>query len=367
MTAFARTRILSAGSHTGYWSNSFDGSSGSETLPLGSYVCEDTVEVPLNRSVDHGLNIEAAVVKPGTVSGKGAFGVYSWRSMPHGSQTTPFAHIDLSSVPPSNVEAATQAAARSNPGRPDVSLPVFLSELRDLPSMLQKRGNRKRAKPRNSVAEQNFGWDSLFRDVGNMFKFTEQVNDRVKELTALHSSSGLKRKKTIWRASSHETSSPLTIWSLEGTYCTAEIVASRQAKLWVSTRWRPAVKGLPPSADKLLQQARLAVHGWRISPADAWELMPWSWFSDYFFNVGDYLEATSNRSEFSLESICIMRWDVTYRSFRIIGTAGPISVSPGSTRYETKVRSLGSLGITATQPFLSAKQVTTLAGIIANR
>jgi hypothetical protein len=335
---------------------------------LGQYKCEDTVEVPLNRGVDHGLSIESAIIKPGTISGKGAFGVYSWAGMPHGSQSIPFSHIDLSSSPPpSDIEAATKAVAQTNPGRPDVSIPVFLAELRDLPSMLQKKGHRKGQRARNSVAEHGFGWDSLFRDVGNLFNFTEQVNDRVKELTALHSKSGLKRKKTIWRASGYELSAPLSIWSLEGTYVEAQIVSASQAKMWVSTRWRPAVKGLPPSADKLLQQARLAVHGWRISPSDAWELVPWSWFSDYFFNVGDYLEATSNRSEFALESVCVMKHQVTQRSFRITGVSGPIGVTPGSSRYETKFRSLGSLGITATQPFLSAKQVTTLSGIIANR
>lgn len=367
--AITRIRTMTAGTYSGSWHNTFDGSSGSVDLPLGYSRCEDTVEVPRSTSVDHGLSIErSSILRPGTVSGIGMYGVNIWNGMPHGSQSLPYSHIPLLEVPPSDLEAATKAAARTNPGRPSVSVPIFLAELRDFPGMLWERGLRKASKPRNSVAENNFGWESLFRDVGQMFKYTELINNRVKELKGLQSKSGLKRKREIWSAKSSETSAPISIWSLEGTWAEAYVVSSRKSRLWVSCRWRPTVTRLPRSADEMLSEARRLVFGWRFNPADVWNLLPWSWFVDYFFNVGDYLEATSNSTDWYLESICVMQHDRTEHRYHNYGTPfGPISVIPGVSVYETKLRRLGSLDIVATQPFLSAKQVTTLAGIAANR
>lgn len=360
-----RTRIMTAGVHTGRWYNQFTGTSGMEDLYLGDSICEDTVEVSKARP-DHGLEIiRRAILTPGTVRSTGSSGVYIWDAIPHGSQTFR-GHIPLSSVPPTDIEAATKAAARTNPGRPSVSLPVFLAELRDLPGLIYKDGLEKISKPRNSVAENNFAWESLFRDVGTLFKVTKLFDERFKELRALHSRSGLKRKKIIWRASSIQESSPLVIWSLEG-FAEATVRSRRESVLWASARWRPAVAGVPPSADRMLSSARKAVLGWRIAPADAWELMPWSWFIDYFFNVGEFLEVYANNSEYKLESTCVMQHDRTEHRFELTNVAGPIAVTPGVQIYETKVRRLGTIGLTATQPILSAKQVTTLAGIAANR
>lgn len=363
---YIRYRSQSWGQETGSQFNSFNGQLSQVTTNRGSSVCEDVIG---NYPSDNTLEItHSGYKRVGTVSGTRS--IYTFSNWPHGSQGV-MAHLSLIGAP-SDVDAATKAAARTNPGRPKVSLPVFIGELRDIPRMLFARGqekqNRRRHRTRksgNSVAEVNFGWAPLFEDLRKMLDFTEHVDDRVGELQALYSKSGLKRTTTTWRASTSSQLNDVTIHSLSGTV-KANIATSTTARQWVSTRWRPVQPGLP-SADQILFKAKLAVHGWRISPADVWNLMPWSWFFDYFANVGDLLDATSNGWEYKIQSSCVMTERQTTRRFYITSKPDWYTVTPGLQTHVTKRRVPTSIGLSTRVPFLSVPQLVTLMGIAANR
>lgn len=363
---YIRNRSQSWGTQTGSQFNSFTGATSFSTTNLGSSVCKDVIG---NYPSDNTLEItHSGYRRVGTVSGTRS--IYTFNGWPHGSQGT-LAHLSLVGEL-SDIDASTKGAARTNPGRPKVSLPVFIGELRDIPRMLWERGqaklNRGRHRARkgsNSVAEVNFGWAPLFDDLLKMLDFNQHVEDRVGELQALYSKSGLKRTTTVWRASTGSLSGNLTIHSLSGQVI-ARTYTHTSARQWVSSRWRPVQPGLPP-ANELLQRAKFAVHGWRISPADVWNLMPWSWFFDYFANVGDLLDATSNGWEYKLESSCVMTERITERRFQIVSQPSWYTVTPGVQTYVTKRRVPSSLGLSTRVPFLSVPQLVTLMGIAANR
>lgn len=304
-------------------------------------------------------------VRPGILNGKAtAFPVYEYLNYPYLSQGD-FSHLPSATIPPSNAFAVTKVAADTNPSKPTVSVPVFLAQLKELPKALKEFGDGKGLilNPKNSAVSHNFGWDQLYRDVGNMFRFTDQVNRRVKQLTAAHGLGGARGREVIWSDTNQLVQSGLTVWSLEA-FLTMKDIKTTTRKMWASVRWVADSPGLPP-ADQILSQARLAVHGWRIAPADVWELIPWSWFVDYFANVGDYLEATQNSLGIHQERGCVMLETLTTHRHETEGGPGAgFTASPAEYAYVTKERTPTSLSLDVySVPFLGPKQLVTLSSI----
>jgi hypothetical protein len=65
---------------------------------------------------------------------------------------------------------------------------------------------------------------------------------------------------------------------------------------------------LPPHDDDLREKAAQLAYGINTAAAVGalWELAPWSWFTDWFTNVGDFLIATNNALPITYQNICIM-------------------------------------------------------------
>lgn len=310
------------------------------------------------------LFIEKRVyVRPGVLNGQAsAFPVFRYHNYPYFSQGD-FSHLPAATTPPTNSFAVTKAAADSNPSKPTVSVPVFLAQLKEIPKSLKEVGD---AKVSNSAVAHNFGWAQLYQDVANMFNFTDQVNKRVKQLTAAHGHSGARGHEVIWGDHAAQFISGLTVWSLEA-YIVVNDWKTTTRQMWASVRWVADSPGLVP-ADQILNQARLAVHGWRLAPADLWELIPWSWFVDYFVNVSDYLEATQNSLGIHPERGCVMLETLTTHRHEPDSDPGPnFTYTPAAYSYVTKERTPTSLSLEVnTVPFLGPKQLVTLSSIVHN-
>lgn len=332
----------------------------------------------------------------GTISGQAtAFPTYRYSNYPYFSQDD-FSHILGLTSPISDTEAVTKAAARTNPSRPTVSMPVFIGEiLAELPKslyesmgdavrrhpkfakntnarsliqqfrQLPERERRRRAQSRNATVEFNFGIDLFLHDLAQLFKFGEDVENRIKELKALHSPRGEHRRWTVWSGDTQQSLGEREVWSLEGTV-RVDVTKTTTVRHWASANWRAQTDSVP-SDSTMADQAKLAVHGWNLSVSDVYELMPWSWFIDYFANIGDFLQATRNSVGAIPDNTCSMIQTTTYVTHRVVSAASHWTVTPAKLEFVTKTRNPTNIGITATLPFLGAKQLVTLSSIVLNR
>jgi hypothetical protein len=133
--------------------------------------------------------------------------------------------------------------------------------------------------------------------------------------------------------------------------------------------WIPDVPFQGTDGD-LAAQARRLVHGWDGSSGSLastiWELLPWSWAADYFFNLGDYLNSQRNGAGAIAQLGCVMAHSVTRQSQRVTSAVtfpGTITARGGWFTYETKSRVLATAGLSTRVPFLSARQLVTLSSI----
>jgi hypothetical protein len=119
--------------------------------------------------------------------------------------------------------------------------------------------------------------------------------------------------------------------------------------------------------ESFTQDARFLVHGWDLSGAaiasTIWELIPWSWLSDYFFNVGDYLAANRNGANVIAEMACVMHHHRTVAQQVVTSSFPWFSTTAGKHRIDQKVRRLATAGITAVVPFLSIGQLVTMSSL----
>jgi hypothetical protein len=293
---------------------------------------------------------------------------------------------------PSDNNAMIQHLARKHPSSPEVSLPVFVVELKDLPRMIFEDGLRllspeRAAKIRQSVyrgsrrtgpkgprggtasAEYYFGWEPLFRDLIKMISFTEAVDKRVKELNTLYDK-GL-RVSTVSGSFHRTKTSNQYLQTALGVSISGVVTTDTTIKKWASNQWHPDTSNgtgnqLKPSPEEIRDQAWRAVHGWRLSPADAWELMPWSWMIDWFVPIGDLLEAGANTIPAFSTQQCVMRKTVITEVARRAPGSGNswCTVTGGQSTLIEMLRTLVPAPFpTIRMPFLSGRQLAILASI----
>jgi len=329
---------------------------------------EDTVG---NFPAPNPLWIEKTWHTPSTLTGVWPyFAQYRWIDYPMFDSVYTFgAEGNHTDPEPSVASAVTSVQAATNPSRPDVSIPNFLYELKDIPEMLHLKGQaHAKRRPSNSAVEGNFGWELLWRDLTRLVDFTASVNKRVTELKRLHAKGGLKRRRTVYDSTATADGSDY-FWTLEVSV-TAPIHVTSHKRKWVSVLWKPDSPNIP-SADELVRQARLAVHGWDFSSAGLaaiiWEAVPWSWLGDYFGNLGSYLDANRNSVGAVATNSCFMEESTLEWAYGPWNISNPFfTCKTGKRKTVTKSRTISSASLTATLPMLSHKQLSTLSSIAFN-
>lgn len=363
-----RYRTLVLPDFTGYVTNLYGGAPSPRTVGTGNSL---TVDIVGDKANDHPFSAEHYTLNPGWLSGQATvFPVFHFDEYPFGNQDQAMSHLSVADsgghTSPSSAEAATSVIAATNPSRPDVSVPNFLLELREIPEALHRKGQRYASKPHSSAVEFNFGWDLLFKDVRKMIDYTSSVNNRVKELNSLYSSGGLRRRRNLFNGKARTVLENEYFHSFE-VAVGGSVLKTTSKKVWVTVRWEPDASVPIPSADELISLARRVVHGWSLDSGNIgsviWEAIPWSWFSDYFFNIGAFLNASRN-SVGAIPRCCVMEETISRNLQRIEFISDGISANPSSSTYISRTRTLGVAEITATQPFLTTKQLTTLSSII---
>lgn len=202
-------------------------------------------------------------------------------------------------------ELKTQALANANPNVPIVDIPLFLFELKDLPSMIRQAGKllaRKgtaRDAPGYYLGYQ-FGWAPLVRDLWNLTGIGKAIDERLKYIDRLGSGgSHIQRRLRV------NTATPVVSTHYgDGYYGTAELTSNSKTTAWYSM-WCAADQTYRP--DNPRWEAIRSTLGLRLSYSTLWNMLPWSWMVDWFTTIGQHLNATRTGIPFRPTKLCIMQ------------------------------------------------------------
>ncbi len=363
---YGRTRIRT--STTGNGTVVANGTTTTYAHP-GSF--EQCVDYVGNKAGANPLAIDRIKVQAGTITTVNPSNFAQLKNYPFENQAF-YPNHNINPVLPSDIATITETMAKTNPSRPEVSLPQFIAELRDIPGMLHLNGrvhdlrNRERKGFNSSAIEQNFGWSPFIQDLIKMADFTAHVDSRLKELRDLHSKQGLSRGMTAFSTTVKNREPNVTFNSAWSHPVTGFVTYEGIVRKWGSVHWIPSVPFRGTDGD-LARMARYLVHGWDSSPgalaSTLWELIPWSWFIDYFANVGDYLSANRNGANAIASMGCVMEHHRTVAQ-QVLFPHGVDYISrPGRRVLESKSRHLTSAGLSATVPFLSTGQLVTMSSL----
>lgn len=230
-------------------------------------------------------------------------------------------------------------AALTNPSRASTSGLSMIGEMRDIPTMTKRFGRNALAAVSRGYITWRFAYKPLLNDLRVMSKFTKAVQSRFHELTKL-----AERKwvgKSVNLGSYTAATPPQTVMvHSEGAYVSAYRRVKFTRKEWASIRWKLLVKP-PLSAMARYDLSERLVSGITCYEAlvMAWELTPWSWLTDWFWGLGDWLAANNNTIPAVAGGFCWMATDTAESSYDVISKPEWVNLlGPHSEKTTRKIR-----------------------------
>jgi hypothetical protein len=284
-----------------------------------------------------------------------------------------------------------------------LSLPTFVGELPDLPSLITqipgliRHWGRRRGLPRCSADAARalrdgigdsgsaylgakFGWSPFLRDLAEMLGILEAIRANMEMLMRLRSGRSIKRSLRL---------APQIVNKDRGTQVLSSTLSTVRARVtqvnscvhWVTSRWEPLFPGQfrYRNDDDLWREACRTAVG--ITPGGAvdawWELLPWSWLVDWFAKVAAWM-ARFTRNSFLLKctSFCYMRTSQVHVYFAMNPTDPWVKVSPEQNLLHRVKKERFLLGITERPsndpsppalPVLSDGQMGILGALLAQK
>jgi hypothetical protein len=266
--------------------------------------------------------------------------------------------------------AATKAAAATNPSSPSVDLSVSIPELREIPELLRERTGRALRDAGSTYLTYKFGVVPLATDIYNLINLTESVDRKVRTIEELKRK-GIRRTVRFgtWTGQDRIFRYVQTNGDFIGGYFDVETAETVSAHC----RWSPGVElNQFRTTEAMRALATRAVTGSTIDLSTVWNLMPWSWLIDWFFSMGDYLEAHRNVIPAILTDVSVMRhrrttefWPGDFHT-NIYGI--PTTTTPIKGGRDTKQRATSFPSpFLAHLPFLNAGQVAIIGSLAASR
>jgi hypothetical protein len=282
-------------------------------------------------------------------------------------QTANPVHLGVSGVP-TTFELATNAAARTNPSRPVVDVPVNILDIRPGIQSIRSRGEQLIDSVRRTGGRW-LNWSFMIRplvsDIVKMININDQINRRVAEIDNLYDGNGIRR--TVKQGTFSTSSKATATCQSAGVNITREFDRQTSIKCSTHCRWKPMTRcGLRPSPSVSRALAVQAVQGMTIDFSTLWEIMPWSWMLDWFGNVGEYLKSQRNIIPARLTGVHPMKHTYTrYESKAYVN--GNVLMSPITLVRETKQRWTSSAAPVAHFGFLNGTQMGILSALAASR
>jgi hypothetical protein len=211
-----------------------------------------------------------------------------------------------------------------------------------------------------------FGLMPIISDIKTLLKFQGLVDDRVKEYERLYGPRGLRRTLQLFTGSTMGQVSQATIQS-QGVTLHADIHKTTKVEVRGHIRWH-ANFPLRVSDSELRDTALKAMLGYQLDPYTLYELMPWSWFIDYFSNLGNIVKASRNMLTMRHDAVRIMEHRRTIsRSLNHdieVQSGNQITCTPIFVVNETKTRRIVSpIVFNAQDVVLSGQQLSILGSL----
>lgn len=274
---------------------------------------------------------------------------------------------------PSSSWAATNGAARTNPSRPYVDLPVSIGELHEIPMLIRDAGRSFLRRAASANIKYQFGIAPLAGDIAKLMNFEDQVSRRIKEVERLVAKGGLRRTVVI---GTYSNSGDLKrVVQSNGVFIEPTFQWNKTVVVKVHCRWKPSVsmQSLHMAGHRraLVERALLglgAFHGdIGTAVSQAWELIPFSWLADYMGNIGQYLSTFRNTIPSELHKCLVMENSTLKYECASWGGGGTTTMSGIVVTANSKTRFPGTIAPAAHFPFLSGRQVGILGSLAVLR
>lgn len=241
---------------------------------------------------------------------------------------------------------AWEALAATNLNVPDVSLPTFIAELKDVPSLVKGWGQGLL----RDVARGHLTWrwalKPMIRDLAKLYDVAEGINSRFALLDRLTTGKGkvVKRKKSL-RSSSNVSVSTVQLLSV-GANIQGRRTLTNTEKVWCSVSWKLA-PGVVPRVWSNSEIRRMRAISMKLALgvtnrealAALWEVTPWSWFVDWFAGIGTVMAATNNTIPLTWGTICIMRTTIAKATVEPMTSSADLAwCKPDGTHVQSEVR-----------------------------
>lgn len=254
-------------------------------------------------------------------------------------------------------DTAWTILANTNPSNAHFSVPTFIGELKDVPSLFKSWGDNLLSMVASGYITWKWALRPMVSDVQAMMTFQKAVDDRIRMLEKLKTVKYLGKRCGL--SSSEKIVPPVTVLvQSENAFINAQVFESHTVKRWGSARYNVTkATVLPPTADGVRNLAKRLTFG--ITSYEglltAWELMPWSWLQDWFIGIGTVLQACNNTIQLTSSDVCFMQTFVSERRY----VALPRSQSDawatvGGSKFNKRVTKQRHV-VSALVPFLLAK------------
>lgn len=262
---------------------------------------------------------------------------------------------------PSNSWCATECLAKTNPNREEVSVPLFLYEIREIPSLIKKFGDKALSKDgADALLRWEFGLKPMISDIIKFASFSHMFNKRMKEIRRLNER-GLRR--TIhhgsWSESQHYSGN---LHSNGATFLGKPMTKTTTAEKWSYVKWTPDRDTLDMDPSEMMWKVLRVVYGLSVDTQFLWNAIPWSWLVDWGTNMGDYLASRRNLIGASPSPVEVMTHTRTQTSFGS-HKDGTATLSAGNVFHETKTRRRSSPSIQAHLPIMNSRQYSILGSL----
>lgn len=262
---------------------------------------------------------------------------------------------------PSNSWCATECLVKTNPNREEVSVPLFLYEIREIPSLIKKFGDKALSKDgADALLRWEFGLKPMISDIIKFASFSHMFNKRMKEIRRLNER-GLRR--TIhhgsWSESQHYSGN---LHSNGATFLGKPMTKTTTAEKWSYVKWTPDRDTLDMDPSEMMWKVLRVVYGLSVDTQFLWNAIPWSWLVDWGTNMGDYLASRRNLIGASPSPVEVMTHTRTQTSFGS-HKGGTATLSAGNVFHETKTRRRSSPSIQAHLPIMNSRQYSILGSL----
>lgn len=224
-----------------------------------------------------------------------------------------------------NARLALLLLERTNPFRPEFSVPVYIKELVEIGGMFRLAARTFAGFAGGAYLNYKFGWQTFVQDLGVLNQITKALERRIRELISLQKHGGLSRRNVYLdsRGGSNVANNVL-INSSWGWSLYTNRTASATVKVHGSIRWVPS-RDFAEDLKKL-GVVNLAFRKLfdldKIDSLTTWQMIPFSWLADFFVDIGGYLSATNGQMVLTPYDICIMR---VYESIATYTPTVPVS------------------------------------------